>query len=183
LPAHRYYVYGLNQEFIQIVTKIKTLCKEYSKSLHRLPKVVLKKKNNKKNKNKTKKKKGGVKMIIKFIRKKVEEAKRKKYLIRSAIERKKTNFVFRYLLLNYEKQTEGQVDIPAFMYAEADMRKIKKMNKLNEAYDFAKEVLKKNLETEKKTADIDLEIKEQMQYDADWAELQAERDEAMLWGV
>ena len=73
-------------------------------------------------------------MIINFIKKKVEAARRKKYLIKSAIERKKTNFVFRYLLLNYEKQTEGQVDIPAFMYAEKDMQEIKKLNKLNEAY-------------------------------------------------
>lgn len=122
-------------------------------------------------------------MIINFIKKKVEAARRKKYLIKSAIERKKTNFVFRYLLLNYEKQTEGQVDIPAFMYAEKDMQKIKKLNKLNEAYTFAKEALRKNFEAEKKTTDIDLETKEQMQYDADWAEYQAEHDEAMLWGV
>lgn len=115
--------------------------------------------------------------MIKFIKKYVETKRRQKALIKSEIERKKTNFVFRFLLNNYEKETEGKVDIPAFMYASNDMQQIKKMGKLNEAYDNAKKSL------ENKWKDTDLEVKEQMQYDADWAELQAERDEALLCGV
>lgn len=117
--------------------------------------------------------------MIKFIQNYVESKRRKKALIKSEIERKKTNFVFRYLLNNYEKETEGKIDIPAFMYASKDMEDIKRMGKLKEAYDNAKRIL----EEEFKKKDTDLELKEQIQYDADWAELQAERDEALLWGV
>ena len=40
---------------------------------------------------------------------------------------------------------------------------------------------KKCLETQ--WNDIDSELKEQKMYDADWAELQAEADEALLWGI
>lgn len=117
--------------------------------------------------------------MIKFIQNYVEEKKKKKMLVKSEIERKKLDFVYRYLLSNYERQTQGKIDIPAFEYAIQDIRKIRAMGKVNEAYNNAKRIL----EEEFKKKDIDLEVKEQMQYDAEWAELQAERDEAILWGV
>ncbi len=121
-------------------------------------------------------------MVIKIFKNFLKERQRKKMLIKSSIERKKMNFVFRFLLTNYEKQTEGQVDIPAFEYALADIRKIRRLNKINEAYDYAKKVLEEEFK-KKDNTDIDLQLKEEIQYDADWAELQAERDEAILWGV
>ena len=120
--------------------------------------------------------------MIKFIQNYVEAKRRKKTLVKSETERKKINFVYRFLLNNYERLTEGKIDIPAFIYATKDMKEIIAMNKINEAYDNAKKVLEENFK-KKDEVDIDLQIKEQMQYDADWAELQAERDEALIWGV
>lgn len=120
--------------------------------------------------------------MIKFIKNYVEAKRRKKALVKSEIERKKLNFVYRFLLNNYERSTEGKVDLPAFIYATRDMQDIRAMGKVNEAYDNAKKVLLREFK-KKDEKDIDLEIKEQIQYDADWAELQAERDEALLWGV
>jgi len=117
--------------------------------------------------------------MIKIIKNYLAERKRKKYLIQSAIERKKINFVYRYLLNNYEKSIENKVDIPAFMYASKDMKQIIRERKINQAYDNAKKIL----EEEFKKKDIDLELKEQTEYDANWAELQAEMNEALLWGV
>jgi len=116
-------------------------------------------------------------MILDFIAKQIEKQQQKKLIIKSEIERQKTDYVFRFLLMNYEKQVKGTVDLPAFIYAIRDMKEIKRMGKLNEAYDSAKKCL------EKQWQDIDLEAKEQMMYQADWAELQAEADEALLWGI
>lgn len=116
-------------------------------------------------------------MILDFIANYLAKRVEKEQLIQSELERQKTDYVFRFLLTNYEKQLKGTVDLPAFIYAERDIKKIKKMGKLNEAYDSAKKCL------EKQWNDIDLETKEQRMYEADWAELQAEADEALLWGI
>ena len=116
-------------------------------------------------------------MILDFIANYVEKQKQKKLIIKSELERQKTDYVFRFLLMNYEKQVKGTVDLPAFIYAIRDMKEIKRMGKLNEAYDSAKKCL------ETQWNDIDSELKEQRMYDADWAELQAEADEALLWGI
>lgn len=115
--------------------------------------------------------------MLKFFTDYIEKRKNKKLIIKSEIERQKTNFVYRFLLTNYERATKGKVDLPAFIYANKDMKNIKKMGKLNEAYDNAKKCL------ENQWKDIDLEAKEQREFDADWAEYQAEMDEALLWGV
>lgn len=49
-------------------------------------------------------------MILDFIANYVEKQKQKKLIIKSELERQKTNYVFRFLLMNYEKQLKGTVD-------------------------------------------------------------------------
>lgn len=76
--------------------------------------------------------------------KKIKQFLLKRKMICSEIEQKKVNFVYWYLLKNYEKELKGKVDLPAFEYATRDMQQIRQQGKLERAYKLAQEaVLKK----------------------------------------
>lgn len=76
--------------------------------------------------------------------KKIKQFLLKRKMICSEIEQKKVNFVYWYLLRNYEKELKGKVDLPAFEYATRDMQQIRQQGKLERAYKLAQEaVLKK----------------------------------------
>ena len=76
--------------------------------------------------------------------KKIKQFLLKRKMICSEIEQKKVNFVYWYLLKNYEKELKGKVDLPAFEYATRDMQQIRQQGKLERAYKLAqKAVLKK----------------------------------------
>ena len=83
-----------------------------------------------------KKEKKGLKMIN-FFRKKT-----KKISVEDYKKKKKNDFIFYHLLSFYEKRLKNQVDLPAFCYANYDMKLIKKENKTDYIYEFIKKIVK-----------------------------------------
>lgn len=77
--------------------------------------------------------------MITFIKKYVEKRRAEKLRIKSELERLKENYVYRYLLYNYEKQLKGTVDFGAWFYATRDIKQIKERNQLDRAYRLAKQ--------------------------------------------
>jgi len=75
-----------------------------------------------------------------------ERKKRKDLFIKSELERKKINFVYRFLLNQYEFELRGKVDLPAFEYATKDMKHIIKTNQIEKAYQEANRILKEGFE-------------------------------------
>jgi len=76
------------------------------------------------------------------------QKKRRQMIIASEIERKKINFVYRFLLQHHEARLRDKVDLPAFYYAADDMKFVIRKNRLNEAYKYAREFYKKQFEKE-----------------------------------
>ena len=77
--------------------------------------------------------------MIEFIKKYVEKRRAKKLRIKSELDRLKENYVYRYLLYNYEKQLKDKVDFGAWFYATRDIKQIKERNQLDRAYRLAKQ--------------------------------------------
>ena len=77
--------------------------------------------------------------MIEFIKKYVEKRRAEKLRIKSELDRLKENYVYRYLLYNYEKQLKDKVDFGAWFYATRDMKQIKERNQLDRAYRLAKQ--------------------------------------------
>ena len=75
-----------------------------------------------------------------------ERRKKQELLIKSELERKKINFVYRFLLNQYEFELRGKVDLPAFEYATKDMQHIIKTNQIEKAYQEANKILKQSFE-------------------------------------
>lgn len=73
--------------------------------------------------------------------KKIKQFLLRRKKIKSEIEQKKINFVYWFLLRNYEKELKGKVDLPAFEYATRDMRQILNKEKLDLAYKNAQKVV------------------------------------------
>jgi hypothetical protein len=81
-----------------------------------------------------------------FLKGFFERRKKQELLIKSELERKKINFVYRFLLNQYEFELRGKVDLPAFEYATKDMKHIIKTNQIEKAYQEANRVLKEGFE-------------------------------------
>lgn len=81
--------------------------------------------------------------MFKLIRKYLQQRKVKKFLIACELQRLKENFVYHYLLNNYERELKGKVDFGAWWYASRDMERIKMTGQLNKAYTYAKNILEK----------------------------------------
>lgn len=77
--------------------------------------------------------------MIEFIKKYVEKRRAEKLRIKSELDRLKENYVYRYLLYNYEKQLKDKVDFGAWFYATRDIKQIKERNQLDRAYRLAKQ--------------------------------------------
>lgn len=88
------------------------------------------------------------KILLNFLRKKKEE----KLFIKNDLERKKINFVYRFLLNHYEIQLKDKVDFPAFHYAARDIKHIRETGQLDLAYQSARKCLRENFEKEKAAA-------------------------------
>lgn len=83
--------------------------------------------------------------MFKWIRKYLQQRKVKRYLIACEIQRLKEDYVYRFLLNNYERELKGKIDFGAWWYASEDMKKIKAKGRLNMAYDYARKITEKNL--------------------------------------
>ena len=65
-------------------------------------------------------------------------------LIKDDLKRQKINFIFHYLLSNYEAELRGKIDLPAFCYALSDIKEIIKEEKIDFAYNLIKKVIYRN---------------------------------------
>lgn len=79
--------------------------------------------------------------MIEFIKKYVERRRAEKLRIKNRLDRLKEDYVYRYLLNNYEIQLKDKVDFGAWYYATRDIKYIKTTNQLDRAYRLAKKVL------------------------------------------
>jgi len=70
---------------------------------------------------------------------------RKKY---DEVTRSRINFIFRAALNYYEARNKGIVDIPAFIYASDDVKRLLKKHTVNEAYTITKRFYRKQFEKE-----------------------------------
>jgi len=78
--------------------------------------------------------------MFKLIKKYLQQRRLKKFLIACELQRLKENYVYRFLLNNYERELKGKVDFGAWWYASEDMKKIKANRCLNKAYDYARKI-------------------------------------------
>lgn len=90
--------------------------------------------------------------MLNFFKNFLERKRKNELIIKSALQRKKINFIYRFLLSNYEIQLKDKIDFPAFHYATRDIEKIILTNQVGRAYQEANECLKIQFEKERKEA-------------------------------
>lgn len=91
-------------------------------------------------------------LMLKKLKKIIEKRKHRKLIVKSELQRKKIDFVYNFLLRNYEIQLKNTVDLPAFHYANNDMEQIIKLGKVNIAYDEALKAMRNSFEARKARA-------------------------------
>ena len=84
--------------------------------------------------------------MINYLKKLFLKFQKRKFILKDKLKARKTNYVFQYLLSNYEMKLRGQIDLPPFYYAIYDIENILKQGKLDTAYDLIKKIIKERFE-------------------------------------
>lgn len=80
----------------------------------------------------------------------LKKIQKRKFKIHDDLKKQKINYVFKYLLINWENQLRGKVDLPAFYYAVWDMEHILKRGCVDCAYELAKKIIHTNYKFRRK---------------------------------
>lgn len=73
----------------------------------------------------------------------IDRVFKKKY---DDVTRRKINYIYQVILDFHERKSRNSIDIPAFVYATRDIKKILKKHTINEAYTLTKDYVKRKFE-------------------------------------